>query len=153
MFFFFFLLKRTPILPVARSLHQLTTNLSGWPPHLLSRLGFLCLFGGPLLFLCLVQWSSTCSNLGCFKSYPLGSPVAGKSPLIISVLFLPYTDFTPITSFNLATLQRAARRFLMAGHGLRAVKSVYSTRACSQSWGENDRARAEILFDLNSLIY
>lgn len=73
-------------------------------------------------------------------------------PTISVLLLLPYTDFTPITSSNLATLQRAAWRFLMAGQGLRAVKNVYSTRACSQSWGESDQARAEILFDLN-LIY
>lgn len=52
---FFFLLKRTPILPVAGSLHQLTANLSGRPPHLLSHLGFVCLLGGPLLFLYFVH--------------------------------------------------------------------------------------------------
>lgn len=53
--FFFFLLKRTPILPVAGSLHQLTANLSGRPPYLLSHLGFVCLLGGPLLFLYFVH--------------------------------------------------------------------------------------------------
>lgn len=109
---------------------------------------FIFIFGSfaPLLAAILVASSLTHLEVLLQGSVP--------PPHTISVLLLllPYTDFTPITSSNLATLQRAAWRFLMAGQGLRAVKNVYSTRACSQSWGESDQARAEILFDLN-LIY